>query len=198
MERPKIEEIVIVEDFKNWYWLKDEMITICKLMQLPYTGKKFDLRDRIIYALENEGKLFPQEKGNKSISKFNWSKTALTLETQITDNVSFGPNFRRFMKSYIGNHFSCHSDFMDWVKSNVGKTLKDAIIQWEVLEERKRDPSFRRSIADHNMYNQYMRDFLDDNVELGFREAKKYWVLKKRLPVVNGFVKYEAEDLMLG
>ncbi|MEL7250873.1 MAG: DUF6434 domain-containing protein [Bacteroidota bacterium] len=197
MSRPKFEEIKTGIEFNQWYWLKEEMIDICKLSGLPTNGRKFDLRDRIMYALDNKGKVKPEPKKQKKQSKFNWAKSKLSLETIITDNVSFGPNFRNFMKSQIGDKFSCHSDFMDWVKSNDGKSLKDAIKEWNRLERRKENPKFSRQIADNNMYSQYIRDFLEDNPNHTFKDVKKYWLLKKALPMKKGFVKYERSDLKL-
>lgn len=197
MSRPKFDEIKTGNEFNQWYWLKEEMVDICKRSGLPTNGRKFDLRDRIMYALDNDGKVKPDLKKEKHQSNFNWARSELSLDTIITDNVSFGPNFRRFMKSQIGNRFSCHSDFMDWVKSNKGKSLSDAVNKWKELEKRKEDPSFKRTIADNNMLAQYTRDFLEDNKYKTLKDAKKFWNLKKQLPTKNGFVRYESSDLNL-
>ncbi|MEM9820403.1 MAG: DUF6434 domain-containing protein [Bacteroidota bacterium] len=197
MARPKFEAIKTGKEFNQWYWSKEEMVDICKLSGLPANGRKFDLRDRIMYALDNDGKVAPEAKKKKKTSKFNWARSNLSLETVITDNVSFGPNFRRFMKGQIGNKFSCHSDFMDWVKANEGKTLQDAVEQWLALERRKEDPNFKRTIADNNMLAQYTRDFLEDNKNKTLKDAIKYWTLKRQLPTKDGFVKYHRSDLKL-
>ena len=170
---------------------------ICRAAGLPTHGRKFDLRDRIMYALDNEGKIKEGIPKKKASSTFNWSKSELSPETIITDNVSFGPNFRKFMKGQIGKKFSCHSDFMDWVKANEGKTLKDAVNQWKELEKRKEDPLFKRVIADNNMYAQYTRDFLAANPGKQLKDAKKFWLLKKEKPTADGFIRYESSDLDL-
>lgn len=170
------------------------MIEICKQIGLPTHGRKFDLRDRIMYALDNEGALLPETK-KKPTSKSNWAKATLTPKTVLTDNVSFGPNMRRFMKAQIGERFAFHIDFMDWMKSNGGKTLQDAVKQWLVFEQERKDPNFRTQIADNNMYNQYTRDFLDDNPDLSPKQVRICWNQKRRLPMTDGFVRYEKEDL---
>ena len=197
MDRPEFENIKSGEEFNKWYWLKEELVDICKRSGLPYTGRKFDLRDRIMYALDHNGKVKPAPVKKKIVSKFNWAKSELTLETTITDNVSFGPNFRRFMKSQVGEKFSCHSDFMDWVKANIGKTLKNAVDEYHRLEKRKENPDFQRKIADNNMFNQYTRDFIKDNPNENLKSARKFWLLKKQRPTKNGFVRYERSDLKL-
>ncbi len=196
VQRPTFEEIKSGSEFNRWYWLKEELIDICKQSGLPHSGGKFELRDRISYALDNDGQLLKKQKQTKT-SNFNWAKAILGPETIITDNITFGPNFRNFMKKEIGNRFSCHSDFMDWVKSNTGKTLQDAADQWIVLEKRKQDPDFKREIADHNMYAQYTRDFLEDNPGMTLKDACKYWLLKRQLPTETGFIKYDPRDLNL-
>jgi hypothetical protein len=197
MKRPDFENIKSGTEFNNWYWLKKELVEICKRSELPSHGRKFELRDRIMFALDNKGKIKPEIKKKKKKSKFNWAKSELNLKTKITDNVSFGPNFRKFMKSQIGNTFSCNSDFMDWVKINVGKTLEHAILEYYQLEKRKENPDFKRKIADNNMFNQYTRDFMEDNPNEKIKNVRKYWFLKKQLPTKNGFVKYEKSDLEL-
>ncbi len=196
MSRPAFEHIKSGKEFNRWYWLKTEMIEICKRSGLPSTGRKFDLRDRIMYALDNNGATKPIKKLKKT-SRFNWAKAELTRETVITDNISFGPNMRRFMKQEIGEHFSFNTDFMDWTKANPGKTLADAVVKWKALRDRNKDPSFRRTIAANNMYNQYTRDFLDDNPNMGPTDARKYWLLKKQLPTEDGFIRYAKRDLDL-
>ena len=197
MSRPKFEDISSGEEFNQWYWLKTELVDICKSAGIPSHGRKFDIRDRIMYALDNRGELKPEIKISKPTSKFNWAKAKLTLETTITDNVSFGPNFRGFLSQYIGPKFKCHADFMGWVKSNIGVSLREVIIAWYALEDRKKDPTFKRDIADNNMMSQYVRDFLEDNPEATFKDAIEFWKLKKQQPMKDGFVKYLPSDLDL-
>lgn len=196
MKRPNIEEIKSGQDFNKWYWLKSEMIAVCQQMNLPTNGRKFDLRDRIMYALDHEGKLL-QKKKTKPISNFNWRKATLKPETIITDNIIFGQNLRRFMKTHLGEQFSFNTDFMAWMKANTDKTLKHAVETWKILEKRKNDPNFQTDIADHNMYNQYTRDFLKDNPNTSLKQVRKCWHEKRKLPMKDGFVKYERSDIYL-
>lgn len=197
MKRPDFENIKSGTEFNKWYWLKEEMVEICKQSEVPSNGRKFELRDRIMFALDNDGEIKPEQKKKRKKSKFNWANAKLTLKTEITDSVSFGPNFRSFMKSQIGNNFSCNSDFMDWVKGNIGETLETAIAKYHQLEKRRENPEFKREIADNNMFNQYTRDFMEDNPRQSLKNVRKFWLLKKQLPMKNGFVKYEKSDLKL-
>ena len=196
-QRPDFSEISSGAEFNRWYWLKSELVDLCKTTGLPYSGSKFELRDRIMYALDNDGKLLPRVAQQRPQSRFNWAREKLDLDTLITDNVSFGPNFRNFMKAQIGTKLSCHSDIMDWVKAHPGKTLGEAVLQWQYLEQRKEDPQFRRNIAAHNMLSQYVRDFLADQEGASFKMALACWKRKRQLPTDDGFVRYAPEDLAL-
>ncbi|MEM9338929.1 MAG: DUF6434 domain-containing protein [Bacteroidota bacterium] len=197
MERPDFSVITSGEEFNQWYWLKEEMFQICKESGLPTSGSKFELRDRIMFALDHDGAILSVPKKKKPTSSFDWANERLTLHTFITDNVSFGPNFRKFMASQLDQKFSCHSDFMHWVKMNVGKTLEDAVTEWKRLEDRKKDPAFKRKIADHNMMSQYVRDFLADNKGKTTKEAVHFWKAKRKMPTDDGFIRYHRSDLDL-
>jgi hypothetical protein len=197
MRRPEFYTIKTAAEFNKWYWLKEEMVAICKATGLSATGSKFQLRDRIMYGLDNDGAKLPESKIKKVTDGFDWAKEKLTLQTIITDTVSFGPNFRNFIKLHVGNKFVCHSDFMDWVKTNTGKTLQDAILIWQELENRKTNPGFKRTIAENNMLAQYVRDFLNDNPGKKIKDVLVVWKIKKAQPMINGFVKYKKADVKL-
>ena len=189
---PDILSIDESEQFLKWYWLKEELILFCKEKGLSPRGKKFDLRDRILAYLD--GKELQPERKKKPVSGFNWAKEVLTLDTRITDSVTFGKNFRGFMKENIGPRFVCHSDFMAWVRSHHGATLKEAIDAWFALEKRKENPQFKREIAPQNMLAQYTRDFFQDNPSCSREQMMKCWLNKKSLPTQGGKVIYERED----
>lgn len=197
MPRPDFASFRTGAEFNNWYWLKAELMEICQQAGLPTNGSKFTLRDRIIYALDNEGAVMPEPKKPKPTSRFNWAKEKLRPETLITDNITFGQNFRGFMESQLGPHFICHTDFMKWVKAHPGYTLADAVTAWNMLEQRKTDPSFRSDIADHNMFNQYTRDFLDENPELGMAAVRHSWAKRREMPAPGGFIRYQPTDVDL-
>ena len=86
---------------------------------------------------------------------------------------------------------------MDWVNNNSGKTLADAVAKWVEMEDRKKDPNFRRDIAAHNMLSQYVRDFLADNEGKKLEDAIKFWNLKRQLPMHKGTITYHKDDLEL-
>lgn len=190
-KKPLPTEVASADQFDAWYWDKPELVAICVHLKLPKTGGKDALRDRVLHFLKTGETLRPTRISKKG---FNWSSAVLTRDTLITDTVSFGPNMRRFLTQEIGKSFVCHSDFMDWVREHPGKTLGDAIAIWHELEQRKADPGFRRQIAPHNNYLQYLRDYRDANPEHSQKDAIAAWQARKALPIDGERIVYKSED----
>lgn len=193
--RPDVDENIVSDEFARWYWPVTHLKEFCERLKIPSSGTKAQLRARIIFALDHPGTVPPKAHGQKPRDNFAWATAELTPDTIITLGVSFGPNVRSFFKQEIGNKFVCHSDFMDWVKSNIGATLGDAAAAWRILDDRKLDPSFRREIAECNNYLRYLRDIRDRNKNLSLDDAIYCWDQKKIRPAKDGIVVYEQADL---
>jgi len=77
------------------------------------------------------------------------------------------------------------------MKISCGKTLKDAIEQWILIDSDRKTNKSPKVIAPQFEYNTYIRDFLKDNHTT--REmAIKYWNVKKKL---RGDNIYKRSDL---
>jgi hypothetical protein len=61
---------------------------------------------------------------------FDWHSARLSLNTRITDDYRSTQNVRRFFKSQLGDDFRFTVEFMNWMKTNPGKTLKTAVREW--------------------------------------------------------------------
>ena len=77
--------------------------------------------------------------------------------------------------------------------SNVGKTLEDAILEWEKIKLGSKNNIEPKEIAPQFEYNRYIRDFLKDNPEENRSVAIKYWKVKKSL---RGNNIYKKSDLL--
>jgi hypothetical protein len=195
-KRPALNNSISLKDFKDFYWLKEELISFCKKNEITHSGGKIEITNRIIHFLETGDKVKP---GNiigsrKSISKFDWSKEKLSLDTLITDNYKNTENVRSFFSNVIGSHFKFNALFMRWMKQNVGETLETAVAEWNRIYLMKNDESYESEIDPQFEYNTYMRDFLKDNPHLSAADARKYWMLKRNL---RGSKKYTKDDLLL-
>jgi Domain of unknown function (DUF6434)/SAP domain-containing new25 len=190
--RPNIEDCGTGSEFRRWYYLKSELVDFAKTNGIPFNGGKFDIADRIEAVLNFEP--IPSSRKRRSTSRFDWANATLTPSLPITDNISFGPNVRRFFSSQIGPAFICNSDFMDWVKDHVGEPLSQAVDAWKILEARKSDPEFQTRIRSHNQYNQFTRDILAANPNLTLDAVRQIWKAKRKLPLP---MTYRPEDLQL-
>jgi len=196
MTRPNINQIKTGAELKRWYWLKQELVDFCKLQQLSYVGSKFEILDRIALVLDKgkDGRAAITKK-NTAISTINWSKASLTLDTVITDSYTNGANTRKFFKEHCGEKFHFTIPFMEFMKNNCGKTLQDAVNEWHRLNERSKEKHFKSTIPKGNQYNQYLRDFFEDNPGMTIQQARHFWKLKRNLPL--GRHVYEKSDLHL-
>jgi len=53
MLRPPFKNIGNSTEFDQWYWSKEDLRQICEYLGLPDSGKKLELRKRIIQRLES-------------------------------------------------------------------------------------------------------------------------------------------------
>lgn len=194
MERPTLDSNITLTDFNDFYWLKEELIAFCKEKELNTSGGKLEIAERIACFLQTGEKKAAVKKKSKPASTFDWNTEKLSLATFITDNYKNTENVRAFFSANIGQHFKFNTLFMDWMKQNIGKTLANAIEEWNRLNELKKSNVHQTEIAPQFEYNRYIRAFLADNPTLGTTDAIKYWKLKK---AIRGTNEYEPSDLQL-
>ena len=143
-KRPELDNKISVTDFKDFYWLKNELIDFCKSTGICTNGGKQALADRIISYLHT-GEIPKNLPKQPSKSKFDWKTAEITLDAEITDNYRNSENVRAFMKREIGAHFRFNTEFLKWTKQNVGKTMKDAIHYWRLKRNQRGDNVYTKS-----------------------------------------------------
>ncbi len=195
--RPPIGAIGTGADLKSWYWRKDELIAGARAKGLKTTGGKFQILDRIAHFLDTGEREAPGDAKTKVASKFDWHSEPLSPDTVITDSYRNSQNVRRFFRSKLGEGFKFNIEFMGWMKSNVGRTLDDACDEYRAMKAREAAPDFQSVIAEHNQFNQYTRDFLSDNPDLGMEDVRRCWSRKIKRRSEDGRHRYERSDLDL-
>ncbi|MCR9138252.1 MAG: SAP domain-containing protein [Alphaproteobacteria bacterium] len=196
--RPEIGTINTGAELRRWYWRKDELTVHARNLGLKATSGKFELLDRIAHYLDSGDKIFPGDQTTRPRSSFDWHSEPLSKDTVITDSYRNTQNVRRFFKAAIGDGFKFNIAFMEWMRSNTGKTLEDACTAYRTFQDQAKTPGFQTTIKDHNQFNQYTRDFLADNPELGMDDVRRVWALKIQKPSDTGRHVYDPADLMLG
>ena len=186
-ERPNLSIELDSKTFKEYYYLKNELIDFCRKNNLQTTGGKIELTERIAKFLNT---------GERNIENHSIKRAKIvgeiTLDAIIEDNFICSEKHRAFYKEQIGKNFSFNVLFQKWLKSNSGKTYKDSIeAYYKILEDKKKN---KTTIDKQFEYNTYIRDFFNDNKDKSLEQAIKCWKYKKSL---KGHNKYEKDDLKI-
>ncbi|WP_415919602.1 DUF6434 domain-containing protein [Tateyamaria sp. SN6-1] len=189
--RPAIDTIATGAELRRWYWRKDELVPHARALGVKTTGGKFRILDRIAHCLDTGETVFPGDTATRATSKFDWHAAPLDDETIITDSYRNSQNVRRYFKSRLGDGFKFNTAFMEWMKANTGKTLRDACAAFPTLAK---VPGQTR-IKDHNQFNQYTRDFMADNPALTIDDVRKAWAARIARPSDTGRHRYDRADL---
>lgn len=184
-ERPNLDIKLDSKTFKDYYYLKEELIDFCRKNNLQTTGGKLELTERIANFLDTGERTYKSHTSRKTTII-----NEITLDTIIEENFVCSEKHRAFYKEQIGNNFSFNVAFQKWLKTNSGKTYRDSIVAYyQILEDKKKN---KTTIDKQFEYNTYIRDFFNDNKDKSLEQAIKCWKYKKSL---KGHNKYEKEDL---
>lgn len=179
-QRPDIESIRTGAEFERWYWLRSELVDFCRDHGLGTSGRKPELANRIAHFL-NTGQIQRSTPASPT-STVDWRKAELTLETEITDSYSNTQNMRSFMRLNAADHFKFSNEFMDWMRSNQGKTLADAVAFWLDLDDRKRNGGYREKPLPQNQFNQFTRALSEAVPGISAKEVRRLWAIKRAKP----------------
>jgi len=190
--RPNLTKDISITDFKEFYWLKSELMNFCRELKISSSGGKIEIANRIAEYLET-GKISKKIITKKP--KLPKAIKPLTEETIIGVEQRTYKEKKEFLKSIIGNHFHFTIHLLDYFKENIGKkTYGELIQEWYKEQKINRDPNFVKEITPQFEYNTYIRDFMKDNPNTTKKIAIQCWNIKRRL---RGDNKYEKSDLQL-
>ena len=132
-ERPNLSKNINSDQFRDFYYLKQELVSFCRAEKLSTTGGKQELTERIAHYLETGEKkrAIPANKTTIDIGD-------ITQNSIIENNFRCSEKHRAFFKETIGKSFSFNVIFQKWLKSNSGKTYQEAIeVYYQIVEEKK-------------------------------------------------------------
>lgn len=184
--RPKLSCEMNGETFKQYYYLKEELVCFCRESNLQSTGSKAELTERIAtYLNTGESTTVIKKRKRNSVMQI------ITPDTEIESNFVCSEKHRAFFKEHIGNQFTFIVPFQKWLKANAGKTYREAIqAYYAIIEHKKTD---KLPIDSQFEYNTYIREFFADNKGKSLQDAIKCWNYKKSL---QGHNRYEKSDLI--
>lgn len=184
-ERPELNKSLDGKTFRSFYYLKEELVSFCRENNLPVSGGKTELTERIANFLDT-GKVVPASIKRKATVNTGTITESIIIE----ENIVCSEKHRAFFKEKIGKSFSFNVLFQKWLKSNAGKTYGDAVeAYYSILEEKKKG---KTTIDKQFEYNTYIRDFFEANHGKSLEEAIICWKYKKGL---QGHNRYEQSDL---
>jgi hypothetical protein len=184
MELPKT-----AKEFLDQYWLKEELIKICEEKKLPKSGSKQDLVNYIACFLDRKP-VIRKENTREQKSAIQDITPDMIIDTHYSND----ENHRRFFISQIGENFKYNVRFMNWMKDNKGKkTYREAIEEWKRIFEEKKQ-GYKTVIGNQFEYNQYTRDFFENNKGRTREECIECWNYKKSK---SGSHTYEDSDLLI-
>ena len=182
--KKELDKNISVDEFDNYYFLKEEMVNFCRMEGLKVSGNKSQLKDRIRYYLTTGKKL------NNTTTTRKKSPIDISLNAKIGENFVCSQEARKFFMEKIGPSFKFKVSFQKWLKKNPDKTFADALIAYQEIMTSLKDNT--TVIGKQFEYNQYIRDFFKNNSNKTLQEAIKCWKYKKNIPGTN---EYENSDL---
>ena len=155
--RPKFDEITSFDEFKKYYWYRDELSQICKSLGLEYRGIKQELNHIIEQYFK--GNLIKKS----SIKNRKKQVENITLDTPLLEcNFSFNTKFREYFSDLIGvSRFKFNADMATaWRKVKSENDLSFTI--QDMLKVYYGNSDYAK--YDHSVcqWNQFLKDFCAD------------------------------------
>lgn len=186
--RPVLHKKLDIEEFENYYWLKEELQAFCRDNGLSTAGAKHDITERIAVFLKTGERPKPTTRKRQPARKGQMD-TELSLDTVISEDHRCSQQVRAFFTSVIPKfHFSTY--IQKFFRENAGSTYRDAVDAWQAEEERKKNPSYqKKKLAPQFEYNQFIRDYFADPHNKGRtkEDAILEWKTVKSLPGDNKY-----------
>lgn len=184
MTRPELTADLKSEEFKEYYFLKEELKDFLRSQGLKVSGSKSELEKRILHYLDTGEEL------KEDSQRVNVETTCeeIGLDSKIGENFRCSEDKREFFENEIGKGFKFKVKFQKWLKENPDKTYRDAIEEYHEIQNSKE----KTEIGKQFQYNRYIRDFFKNNPDKSLDDAIACWKYKKS---IKGHNRYEDSDL---
>ncbi len=135
-ERPPLAPSLEPEEFRRWYWLKQELTDFAKQEGLSTAGDKPTLANRIALFLggvDRESAAAATKTVRHTVSQR--LPEPLTAETVLGPKQASGQQLRLFFVDAIGPHFSYDIHMRTFLASDTPKTLGEAVAHWHATRK---------------------------------------------------------------
>lgn len=155
-KKMQLSNLISLDDFKNFYWLKKELQQFCREHGLSTTGGKQELQKRIEQFLQT-GEVQHVAKRNE-LPRVRLGKDKLSMSTVIPKGFTCTREARDFLIAHAGKDFKYSVALQRYLKANPGITFLDLIEEWK----RQKKSRAKEPIGEQFEYNQFTRDFFAD------------------------------------
>lgn len=192
--RPVLRAHMSLSDFRDYYWMKDDLVAFARRLGVPAHGYKPELVGRIERRLRGlpDAKESKGTKAAKASAVGRDSDKPLTRSTPVV-NYRSDDTTRAFFVKMIGPHFHFTYHLNQYRLHNPGLRYGDLVDEWIAEDERRKTPGYKAPIASHGEYNRHIRDFFADSANNGstLRDAVASWKKAKR---ARGDRSYAAQE----
>ena len=177
-ERPVLSPSLGAEEFRRWYWLKDELQAFARTQQFPASGSKEQLAERVAAFLA--GKPLPapaaQPRDRRSRQRL---VPPLTIHTVIPAGHPCSQVLREFFVNALGPGFRFDAHMREFFAANDGTaTLAAALDHWHATRE-----ADAGSIGPQFELNRFARDWHAAHPGGTRNQMLSAWKIHRSLPV---------------
>lgn len=104
--RPVLDRNLDSKTFRDYYYLKEELVNFCRKNGIPVSGGKIEITDRIAYFLDT-GQILSAPTERKKTTAIS----TVSEDTKIEANFVCSEKHRTFLREHIGNSFSFNVAF---------------------------------------------------------------------------------------
>lgn len=156
--RPPLTPAISEKDFRDFYWLKTELLQFCREVGLSTLGGKQEIAERIALFLRTGTKQKPIPKGPQSTANYS----ELSLTTIVTNAFTCTREVRDFFEAHVGPQFKFSVLLQKYIKQHPGITFADIITEYHHQNHRKKTGELITKIGSQFEYNQFTRTYFEN------------------------------------
>lgn len=178
------QRLTSLPELENYYWLKSELIRFCSQHDLPTSGSKELLTERI-RGYFNGDRVSVVTRSQRM--QHRDSDKTITDTTPVKHYKNDAAT-RHYFMSRIGPHFKFNSYLRQFSKPEqitLGLTYGDLVVGY--LEHEQQKQQHQQAIPKQFEYNQFIRDYFQQCREASLTDAIAAWNAVKAQPGPNTY-----------
>jgi hypothetical protein len=172
INRPGLRASLPVDEFRAWYWLKEELVGFCRFQRLPTSGSKRELEARI-HAFLSGASVARLAAAKRRAGRM---PRTFTMETVIGEGWRCGPALGAFFRQVVGKGFHFNADTRAFIHNGAGKTLGDVALCYQ---NSVRPGRAKSEIPEQLEYNRHFREYFEQHPEATREDAITAWWAKR-------------------